>query len=189
MCYNVVKVKESQRQNLKFDFTKQTFDYYKISMKRNGSDQQMKLSNVIEDFIKEMLALSGGEQVELQRNALADKFSCVPSQINYVISTRFSPERGFLVESRRGGGGYIKITRVTSNEDMRIMHVVNAVGDSISYASAVAMIKNCYDYDLLSKKEAKIMISAVSDNSLPINQPLKDYVRAKILKNMLVSVA
>ena len=84
----------------------------------------MKLSNIIEEFIKEMLEES--REIELQRNELANRFNCVPSQITYVISTRFSPERGYSVESRRGGGGYIRISRVRSGPRELIMHTVNA---------------------------------------------------------------
>ncbi len=150
----------------------------------------MKLSNLIEDFINEMLRDAEGGEVELKRNALADKFSCVPSQINYVISTRFSPERGYLVESRRGGGGYIKITRVSSGDrSTNLMHVINSVGDSISYSSAGAIIKNCYEYDLINQKEAKLIISAINEKALPLKQPLQDQIRARVLKNMLVSIA
>lgn len=150
----------------------------------------MKLSNIIEDFINEMLSEAGGGEIELKRNALADKFSCVPSQINYVISTRFSPERGYLVESRRGGGGYIRITRVTiSDEGTKLMHVINSIGESISYANAEAIINNCFDYDLINEREAKIILGAVSDKALGLKQPILDAVRARILKNMLVSIA
>ncbi len=150
----------------------------------------MKLSNIIEDFINDMLSQAGSGEIELKRNALADKFSCVPSQINYVISTRFSPERGYLVESRRGGGGYIKITRVTiSDEGTKLMHVINSIGESISYSNAEAIINNCFDYDLIIEREAKIILSAVSDKALCLKQPVLDTVRARILKNMLVSIA
>ncbi len=150
----------------------------------------MKLSNIIEDFINEMLKESVGGEIELQRNALADKFSCVPSQINYVISTRFSPEKGYLVESRRGGGGYIRITRVASGDrSMRLMHVINSIGAQIAYGDACAIIKNCYDYDLIDQDMAKIMVSAITDKALPVKQPARDKIRACILKNMLVAVA
>lgn len=150
----------------------------------------MKLSNLIEDFINEMLREAESGEVELKRNALADKFSCVPSQINYVISTRFSPERGYLVESRRGGGGYIKITRVSSGDrSTNLMHVINSVGVSISCNSAGAIIKNCYEYDLINQREAKLIISAINEKALPLKQPLQDQIRARVLKNMLVSIA
>ena len=104
----------------------------------------MKLSNLIEEFIKEMMSEENGA-IELKRNELASRFGCVPSQINYVISTRFSPERGYIVESRRGGGGYIKITRVAPKAGNMMMHIVNAVGDYLPYRDAVAIIRNCYD--------------------------------------------
>lgn len=150
----------------------------------------MKLSNIIEDFINDMLSQTVSGEVELKRNALADRFSCVPSQINYVIATRFSPERGYLVESRRGGGGYIRITRVAiSDEGTKLMHVINSIGESISYVNAEAIINNCFDYDLINEREAKILLGAVSDKALGLKQPSLDLVRARILKNMLVSIA
>lgn len=150
----------------------------------------MKLSNLIEDFINEMLRESEVGEVELRRNALADKFSCVPSQINYVISTRFSPERGYVVESRRGGGGYIRISRVAiSDGGVRLMHIINSIGDSISFSNAEAIINNCCDYDLIDQREAKIILSAVSDKALGLQKPALDLVRARILKNVLVTIA
>ena len=150
----------------------------------------MKLSNIIEDFINEMLKEADGGEIEFKRNALADKFSCVPSQINYVISTRFSPERGYLVESRRGGGGYVKITRVSlGDKSTSLMHVINAVGNSRTYTDACAIVKNCLDYDLLDRREAKIIVSALTEKALPLKQPAQDQIRAGILKNILVSIA
>ena len=148
----------------------------------------MKLSNLIEEFIKEMISGEDGV-IELKRNELASKFNCVPSQINYVISTRFSPERGYIVESRRGGGGYIKITRVIPKSDNRMMHIVNAIGSSLSFGDSAAIIRNCYDYDLISEKEAKLMIAALSEKSLMIRRPEQDSLRAIILKNMLITLA
>ncbi len=150
----------------------------------------MKLSNVIEDFINEMLKQAEAGEIELRRKELADRFSCVPSQINYVISTRFSPEKGYLVESRRGGGGYIRISRVAyDSSGAKLMHVINSVGNSIGAGSAEAIVKNCYDYGLISEREAKIILSVISEKALPLKQPEQDQVRARILKNALVSVA
>lgn len=146
----------------------------------------MKLSNIIEEFIKEMLEES--REVELQRNELANRFNCVPSQINYVISTRFSPERGYIVESRRGGGGYIKITRTVPGDENYIVHVLNIIGDYISASSGNAIVQDIYSSGLVSMREAKIIMAAISDNSLIIKQPEKDIVRAKMLKNILVNL-
>ncbi len=148
----------------------------------------MGLSNLIEEFIKEMMTGGNGE-IELKRNELAGHFGCVPSQINYVISTRFSPERGYIVESRRGGGGYIKITRVVPKQGNQMMHVVNTVGEYLSFTDAAAIVRNCADYDLISEKEAKLIIAALSEKAIPLKQPEQDYLRARILKNMLVTIA
>ena len=150
----------------------------------------MKLSNIIEDFINDMLREAEAGEIELRRKELADKFSCVPSQINYVISTRFSPEKGYLVESRRGGGGYIRISRVSyDSRGAKLMHVINSVGDAIGAGSAEAIVKNCFDYDLITEREAKIITSALSEKSLPLKQPEQDRIRARLLKNMLVCLA
>ncbi len=149
----------------------------------------MKLSNIIEAFIKEMISQENGE-IELKRNELASKFNCVPSQINYVISTRFSPERGYIVESRRGGGGYIKITQVMPKQGGNaMMHVVNMIGEMISFADASAVVRNCFDYDLITRNEAKILLAALSEKSIPVQQPQQDILRAKILKNVLITLA
>ena len=148
----------------------------------------MKLSNLIEEVIKEMMSEENGA-IELKRNELASRFGCVPSQINYVISTRFSPERGYIVESRRGGGGYIKITRVAPKAGNMMMHIVNAVGDYLPYRDAVAIIRNCYDYDLITENEAKLIIAGMTEKALPLKQPEQDYIRAILLKNMLITLA
>lgn len=148
----------------------------------------MKLTSLIEDFIKEMMAEKDGT-IELKRNELASRFGCVPSQINYVISTRFSPERGYVVESRRGGGGYIKIQRVMPKPGNQMMHIVNAIGDYVSYSDAAAIVRNCYDYDLITEKEAKIILPAITEKSIAIGQPQQDALRARMLKNILVAIA
>ncbi|MBD9009027.1 MAG: CtsR family transcriptional regulator [Clostridiales bacterium] len=148
----------------------------------------MKLTSLIEDFIKEMMSEEDGT-IELKRNELASRFGCVPSQINYVISTRFSPERGYIVESRRGGGGYIKIQRVMPKPGNQMMHVVNAIGDYVSYSDAAAIVRNCYDYDLITEKEARIILAAITEKSMPIEQPQQDALRARMLKNILVAIA
>ena len=149
----------------------------------------MKLSNITEDFINQMLSEAEGGEIELKRNALADKFSCVPSQINYVISTRFSPERGYIVESRRGGGGYIKIIRVTPSADNGLLDDIRSIGDSITFSATSAMIKKLYEYDVVTKREATIIINALSEKSLAVKQPEQDRLRAKIHKNVLISIA
>ncbi len=146
----------------------------------------MKLSNIIEEFIKEML--EENREIELQRNELANRFNCVPSQINYVISTRFSPERGYSVESRRGGGGYIRITRTAPADEGYIIHAVNLIGNAISYANASSLVGDMYKLGIINQREAKIILAAISDNAIPVIQSQKGIVRAKILKNILVNL-
>lgn len=145
----------------------------------------MTMSDIIENFIKETLEDLGGS-VELKRNELAGKFNCVPSQINYVISTRFTTERGYMVESRRGGGGYIVIRRVGTPKNNLIMHVVNSLGGEIDYGSAVAVVGNLFDSGLLSARETKIILTAMSDKILPGDKLQRDAVRANMLKKILL---
>jgi transcriptional regulator CtsR len=135
-----------------------------------------------------MLEDEGGS-AELQRSNLAEKFRCVPSQINYVISTRFSPEHGYLVESRRGGNGYIRITRVQATPKALIMHTVNAVGDELGPRTAAAFVSNLLDADALDTRSAALILTAISDRALqPIAPEHRDIVRASIFKQLLVAV-
>ena len=147
----------------------------------------MGTSDLIASFIMDALKDAGGI-AELQRSNLAERFSCVPSQINYVISTRFSPEHGYIVESRRGGGGFIRITRVQASPQRLIMHTVNSVGDRLDLRTAAAFVSNMLDADALDKKSAGLILTAISDNSLrPISPEHRDIVRASIFKQLLVS--
>ncbi|MCD7793126.1 MAG: CtsR family transcriptional regulator [Oscillospiraceae bacterium] len=147
----------------------------------------MATSDLIAEFIMSALDDSGG-YAELQRSALAEMFSCVPGQINYVISTRFSPERGYVVESRRGGGGYIRITRVHQTPQELVMHMVNSVGDRLSLNTAAAFVSNLLDAGIIDKPTARLMLSAVSANALrPVEPEGRDAVRASIFKQMLVN--
>ena len=109
----------------------------------------MGISDLIASFIRESLEDADGV-LELQRGDLAERFHCVPSQINYVMSTRFSPENGYIVESRRGGGGYIRITRVRMDRPTLLMSVINSIGGSIDGQSASAIVRNLTDADALS---------------------------------------
>lgn len=148
----------------------------------------MGISDLIASFITDVLDESDGT-AELQRVELASRFGCVPSQINYVISTRFSPERGYIVESRRGGGGYIRIKRVQADPKLLLMHTVNAIGDDIDLRSANALIANAFESGSIDRNCALIMQAALSDISLrsvPTTQ--RGAVRASMLKQMLLKL-
>ena len=147
----------------------------------------MGISDIIAGFIDEMLGETGGT-TELQRSELASRFNCVPSQINYVIATRFSPEHGYIVESRRGGGGFIRITRVAMEPEILIMHTVNAIGDRVDLNTAIALIANLRQGTAISETEAKLMLSAIGDSALrPVHPQERSILRASILKQMLVN--
>ena len=128
--------------------------------------------------------------MEITRNTLADSINCVPSQITYVLSTRFTNDQGFLVESRRGGGGWIRIRRVEMNTPTRyLMHALNTIGDSLSQHQAEVLIRNFLDYEVIGKLEARLLMAATSDQTLgDVAQELKDRVRMAIFKNMLTSL-
>lgn len=149
------------------------------------------LSDIIEEFIKRLLDDNDPEHVEIQRNELATFFNCVPSQINYVIDTRFSPEKGYYVESRRGGGGYIKICRLKfdKDKDNYTMHVIGGMGKSLSQYHCQLFIRNFVEYDIITEREARIMEAATSDKILSFLPPVeRDKTRASLLKNMLTSL-
>lgn len=144
-----------------------------------------RLSDIIEEFIKEMLMSNNG-LIELQRNEVANKFHCVPSQINYVIDTRFTTEYGYYVESRRGGGGCITIKQVRVNKGDYLMHIINNIGDSISQQSANTFINNFLDHGIITERESKLMRAATSDKVMSFSPTIRDACRAGILKNMLI---
>ena len=148
----------------------------------------MATSDLIASFILQAIEDSNGF-AELQRSALAEMFSCVPSQINYVISTRFSPERGYVVESRRGGGGYIRISRVRQSPRELIMHTVNSVGGSLNFATASAFVSNIYETGIIDKQTARLILAAVGDKALrPISPADRDTVRASIFKQLMINL-
>ena len=146
----------------------------------------MSLSNEIANLILEMLDDDG--RAEIQRNELAQTIGCVPSQINYVISSRFTPEQGYIVESRRGGGGYIRIRRATMDPKRMIMHAVNSIGESIDENTARAFVANLHNAEVISTQKARMILCALSDSALrPAPAEFRDAVRASILKHLLIT--
>lgn len=146
----------------------------------------MRISDSVANYILRLLQEENGT-AEIQRNELANYLGCVPSQINYVITSRFTPEQGYLVESRRGGGGYIRITRLQLSQADRIMHVVNSVGGELDGGTARAMLQNMVQSGALNSSQAELIHAAVSDKTLSVlPRELRDTVRAAIFKNMLL---
>ncbi len=149
----------------------------------------MRISDEIENFIKELLGEDSPE-VELKRNELAGYFNCAPSQINYVLATRFSPDQGYLTESRRGGGGYIRIVRVVQSGTAQMSYLIRErIGDSLSEEEAARIISTLRDRGAISREEASVMASAVCGRALsvPVPAEIKGALRAKIMKSMLMT--
>ena len=147
----------------------------------------MRMSDVIEEFIKELFD-EGNDAIEIQRNELAEHFNCVPSQINYVISTRFKPSQGYYVESRRGGGGHITIKKVNNDKVDYIMHIINNIGNKLTSSEADILISDFLSYNIINTKEAKLLKVATNDKVLKLDKSIKDEVRARIFKNMLLNI-
>ena len=146
----------------------------------------MKMSDMIADMILDMFD-DNTPTVQIQRNDLANRLGCVPSQINYVITSRFTPEAGYRIESRRGGGGYILITRAKS-KDNAVMSLINSIGDSIDERTARAHIYNLNYQQVIDNKSAKIMLSTLADvNFKGIEKEQANMLRAVLLKKMLIS--
>ncbi len=148
------------------------------------------LSNMIEDYLNRLIEQSGGKLVEIQRNMLAEKFNCAPSQINYVLTTRFTVERGYVVESRRGGGGYVRIVKIPlpAGELNLVNEVVSLVGDHISERSAAAIVARLLEEGLITRREAAIIKTSLSRDVLRIGLPARDQLRANILKAVLITI-
>lgn len=147
------------------------------------------ISDTIEQHLKLLLIDSREGFVEIQRNDLAQQFSCVPSQINYVISTRFTLEKGYVVESKRGGGGYIRIQRIQLPAHHVIhTHVCDTIGDRIGQDHAEGLIYQLEESRTISRREAQLLRAAISRDNLYIKLPYRDELRARLLRAMLIAL-
>lgn len=146
-----------------------------------------KISDIIEEFIKELLRESDENIVEIQRNELAKFFDCAPSQINYVLTTRFTLGQGYVIESRRGGGGHVQIKQLVFEKKPELITIINEqIGGEISKIYGERLVKSLYERGIITLRELKIILAAIDDNSIisPVN--IKDKIRARILKSVLM---
>ncbi|WP_301110068.1 CtsR family transcriptional regulator [Sporosarcina sp.] len=147
------------------------------------------ISDIIEGYLKAIIEEEGSASVEIKRNEVAEKFQCVPSQINYVIKTRFTVERGYAVESKRGGGGYIRIYRVKTNSRKDLLEqAVESLEDEASSTMAEDVIFRLIEEEVINEREAKLMLAAVGRNTLRYMLPERDALRSRILRAMLVTL-
>lgn len=146
------------------------------------------LADEIENYLKELLGRSQGS-VEIQRGELAQVFACVPSQINYVLSTRFTVEQGYLVESRRGGGGYVRIVKLPLNDEKPLRRLIEASGERMtSQRVAEGLIGRLVEEGFLTSREGKLMRAVVNREVLAIPLPERDLLRSRLIRAMLLTI-
>ena len=147
------------------------------------------LTDLIEQYIKKLIQESRDRAVEIQRNELAEKLRCVPSQINYVLATRFTLEHGYLIESRRGGGGYIRIIKIADqDQEAFYQRVFSAIGEAITENRAREIIKALFETGSITERERRLLSIAIDRRVLQVPLPYRDELRALLLKNMLAGV-
>lgn len=147
------------------------------------------ISDIIEGYLKQVIELGGEGHIEIKRSEIADRFQCVPSQINYVINTRFTAERGYLVESKRGGGGYIRILRVRPHSQAELIDaILQQIEGGASQAVGENLVFRLIDEQVLSKREAKLILAAVDRTTLNLPLPIRDEIRSNILRAMLTTI-
>lgn len=143
------------------------------------------LSDQIEKYFRKLLQRYQGE-IEIKRNKLADEFDCAPSQINYVLDTRFTVDKGYLVESQRGGGGYIRIIKIDiDSETETLQDIISGLNEAVPQKQAESIIARLYDNDLISYQEKELMKTAVNRRIINVELPYRDLIRSRILKGML----
>ncbi|ETY74893.1 CtsR family transcriptional regulator [Lactiplantibacillus fabifermentans] len=147
--------------------------------------QSQNISDIIEKYLKSILA--DAEHVEIRRSEIADLFNVVPSQINYVIKTRFTIQNGYLVESKRGGGGYIRIEKVNLLDDADVLDtLIQVIGDSITQRDAYAVVQSLYEDEVLNRREAQLILVATDRNTLGVDDhDLENSLRARIIIGIL----
>ena len=143
------------------------------------------ISDIIEAYLKEILGNS--EQIEIRRSEVANHFDVVPSQINYVIKTRFTLQNGYLVQSKRGGGGYIRIERINLLDDVDVLDMlINAIGDSIRERDAFDVIRTLYEEKVITRREGDLMMVMVAKQTLKLDSRVKEnQLRARVLTSLL----
>lgn len=147
------------------------------------------ITDIIERYLKQILKAKGKNMIEIKRNEIADQFQCVPSQINYVINTRFTVEKGYIIESKRGGGGYIRIFRIEHQDESELIDdLITMINPTVSQQSAINVVERLLEKDIITKREGRIIISAIDRTTLAIDLPFRDEVRARILTAVLTSL-
>ena len=172
----IVKVKTFKKQSI---FKKGT----------RGGSLMSNITDVIEQYLKQILKANGNNMIEIKRNEIADQFQCVPSQINYVINTRFTIEKGYIIESKRGGGGYIRIIRIEHQDESELINdIIEMINPTVSQQAAVDVLGRLLEKGIITEREGRLMLSAIDRSTLAFKLPLRDEIRARILTAMLTTL-
>lgn len=146
----------------------------------------MNISDIIEAYLKKILQSNEEKMIEIKRSEIASRFDCVPSQINYVINTRFTIERGYLIESKRGGGGYIRIFRIEHQDAIDLINdVINLIQPQISQQNAEDILIRLFEKEVITEREMKMMLAVINRETLAVNLPIRDQLRTRVLTAML----
>lgn len=147
------------------------------------------MSDIIERYLKQILHSNDKKMVEIKRSELADLFQCVPSQINYVINTRFTAEKGYMIESKRGGGGYIRIFRIEHKDEFKLIdELIKMINPKISQQRAMDVLERLAEKKVITRREQKLIMSAIDRDTLGVALPLRDELRARILTSVLTTL-
>jgi len=147
------------------------------------------ISDVIESYLKQVLKSKGKNMIEIKRNEIADQFKCVPSQINYVINTRFTIEKGYIIESKRGGGGYIRISRIEHQKESELIDdLIQMINPAVEQQAAVNILERLEEKNVINEREKRLIFSAIDRATLAFELPIRDEIRARILTAMLTSL-
>ena len=150
---------------------------------------KVSISDIIEQYLKEILHANEKKVIEIKRSEIANQFECVPSQINYVINTRFTFEKGYLIESKRGGGGYIRITRVEYQDEFQLIdEIIAMINPMVSEQGALDVLERLREKKLINLREEHLIISALQREVLNLPLPDRDHLRARILTNILTTL-
>jgi len=147
------------------------------------------ITDIIERYLKQVLRSEGQNMIEIKRSEIADQFKCVPSQINYVINTRFTEEKGYLIESKRGGGGYIRIIRIEHQEQSELIDaIIKLIQPTVTQQSAVDIVERLMEKEVITEREAKLMLSVIDRNIISVPLPLRDEIRSRIMTALLTTL-
>lgn len=147
------------------------------------------ISDIIEEYLKNKIETKGENVIEIKRNEIANQFKCVPSQINYVINTRFTIEKGYIVESKRGGGGYIRIIRVQhQSESEMIDDIIGMINPVVTQQMAIDILNRLLEDEIVTDREARMMAAVVNREVLALQLPLRDEMRSRLLIAMLTTL-